>query len=65
MRTFAEWLKENMNEEMPKGKINDSWFAERDLPMVVGCTCCGATMTLPSAMVDDDDYVLCHECAGE
>lgn len=64
MRTFAEYLREELNEEMPYGEINGSWFAERGLPMIVSCTCCGATMALPSAMINDDDYVYCRDCAG-
>jgi hypothetical protein len=33
------------------------------LPMVVSCTCCGMTMALPSAMVDDDGTIYCSSCA--
>ena len=50
---------------MPEGTINGAWFAEHDLPMIVSCTCCGMTMALPSAYVDEDGYTYCSGCAGE
>ena len=50
---------------MPEGTINGGWFAEHDLPMIVSCTCCGMTMALPSAYVDEDGYTYCSGCAGE
>ena len=65
MKTFAEWLKENSNEEMPKGNINGNWFAERGLPMIVHCTCCETTMALPSAYIDDEGYTYCSNCKGD
>lgn len=65
MKKFAEWLKTECNEEMPEGNINGSWFAERGLPMIVSCTCCGMTMALPSAYVDEDNECFCSSCAGE
>lgn len=63
MKTFAEWLKENYNEDLPTGSVNGTWFAERGLPMVVRCACCYTTMALPSAMVDEDGGTLCSSCA--
>ena len=63
MKTFAEWLKENFNEELPSGEINGRWFAERGLPMIVSCACCDMTMALPSAMIDEDGYTVCSSCA--
>jgi hypothetical protein len=50
---------------MPKGQINGEWFAENDLPMVVSCTCCGSTMILPSALIDEEGHCYCSSCAGE
>lgn len=64
MIKFADWLKENCNEELPKGKVNGVWFAERGLPMVVSCASCGMTMALPSAYIAEDTACLCHNCAG-
>lgn len=64
MKTAEQYLKEKMNIEMPKGEINSKWFADNGLPMVVSCTCCGSTMALPSAMVDEDGQVYCSQCAG-
>ena len=63
LRTAETWILEEMGVEMPKGNINGAWFAENQLPMVVECACCGTTMMLPSAMVDDDGFVFCRTCA--
>lgn len=65
MKTFAEWLKEAYGEDLPKGNINGNWFSDRGLPMIVNCTCCGSTMALPSAYVDDEDYTYCSNCKGD
>ena len=65
MKTFTEWLKDNYNEEMPKGDINAKWFIERDLPMIVHCSCCDMTMVLPNAYIDDDGYTYCSSCKGD
>lgn len=63
MRTAETYLKEELNIEMPKGEINGSWFAENRLPMIVECSCCGMTMALPSAMIDEDGCIYCPNCA--
>jgi hypothetical protein len=65
LRTAERYIFEEMGVEMPKDNIPGSWFAENALPMVVSCTCCGMTMALPSAMVDDDGTIYCSSCAGE
>ena len=65
MKSFAQWLKENHNEEMPKGNIDANWFAERGLPMVVSCKCCHMRVALPNAFVDDMNYVYCSDCEGD
>ena len=64
MKTIEQYLKEKRGIEMPKGEINGTWFAENGLPMVVSCTCCGMTMALPSALIDDEGYIYCASCAG-
>lgn len=64
MKTFEQWLNDNFNESMPAGSVNAEWFVNRNLPMIVECTCCTMTMALPSAMIDDDDYIYCSTCAG-
>lgn len=64
MKTMREWLKENLGIEMPEGNINGSWFAENNLPMIVECSCCGMTMALPSAYVENG-YIYCGNCKGE
>ena len=63
IRTAETYIFEEMGVEMPKGNIPGSWFAENALPMVVECTCCGLTMALPSALVDDDGTIYCSSCA--
>ena len=65
MMTAREWLKVEYGIDMPEGNINGAWFAVNNLPMIVECTCCGSTMALPSAMIDDNDIVYCTACAGE
>lgn len=66
MKSFFEWYKETSGgHEVPKGEINGEWFTERGLPMIVECTCCGATLALPAAYIDDDNYTFCSTCAGE
>ncbi len=65
MKTAEQYLKDEMNIEMPKGEINGKWFAENGLPMIVECTCCGMTMALPSAMIDEEGRIFCSQCAEE
>ena len=57
-------IEEYLGIEFPKGLIKGSWFAEHNLPIIVSCTCCGATMALPFALVDEDGYPYCRSCAG-
>lgn len=63
MRTAERYIFEEMGVEMPKDNIPGSWFAENALPMIVSCTCCGMTMALPSAMINDDGACFCSSCA--
>lgn len=65
MKTFAQWLKDSYNMEMPKGTVNASWFVENGLPMIVECSCCTMTMPLPSAFIDDDNCIYCSDCKGD
>ena len=65
MRTAEKYIFEEMGIEMPKGKIDESWFLGNDFPMIVECSCCGTTMALPSAMVDDNGMIYCPSCADE
>ena len=65
MKKFADWFESNSGEKMPSGTINGSWFAKRGLPMIVECCCCCSTMSLPSAYIDEDDYIYCPTCAGD
>ena len=65
MRTFKEWYKEVSGKEISDTTIhNGNWFAAEGLPMVVSCTCCGSTLLLPGAYLDDKDYIYCPSCAG-
>ena len=63
MKTAQQYILEEFNIKFPDGNINGSWFAENNLPMIVQCSCCCTTMTLPSAMVDDNGAVYCSSCA--
>lgn len=65
MKTAKEWVKENRGIEIPAGEVDMEWFIENKLPMVVSCSCCGTTMVLLSAMVDDDGYICCGSCAEQ
>jgi len=62
LRTAEIWILEEMGVEIPQGDINGTWFAENQLPMIVECSCCGTTMVLPSAMIDDEGYIYCRHC---
>lgn len=62
MRTVKQYILEEMDIEMPEGEISGRWFVENNLPMIVHCTCCGMTMALPSAMVDDEGKIFCNSC---
>ena len=61
---FAQWLKANKGIELPQGD-DASWFKEHNLPMIASCICCGMTMPVWVAYVDEDDHVYCADCAGE
>lgn len=39
-------------------------FAELGLPLVVQCRNCTMTMALPSAVLDDENFTYCADCAG-
>lgn len=64
MRSFADYIKEELDLEMPKGNVPGSWFADNRIPMVVRCCCCDMTMTSPSAWIDDEGYTYCGDCAN-
>lgn len=66
MKTFHQWYKEVSGKDISEQKIfSGEWFAERGLPMIVECTCCRATMALPTAFIDEEDYLYCSTCADE
>lgn len=65
MKTFRNFIEEDLGLEMPHDSIPGSWFTENGLPMIVACTCCGMTMAAPSALIDDDGQCYCSSCAGE
>ena len=64
VRTAKQWIKEELNIEMPNGNIGGEWFANNNLPMIVQCTCCEMTMALPSAMINDAGIIFCQNCVG-
>ena len=63
MRSFTDYIKQEMGLEMPKGNILGDWFFENRIPMIVRCCCCDMTMASPSAWVDDEGYTYCADCA--
>lgn len=65
MKTFKEWFEETYEEKLPTGTINGQWFFDRNLPMIVECACCTTTMSLPSALIDDEGYTYCSSCGGD
>ena len=41
-------------------------YRDKNLPpMVVECKCCGMTLILPQAHLDEDGYVYCPSCWDE
>ncbi len=65
MKTARKWLEDEFKIEVPHGTVNGSWFIKHDLPMVVECCCCCSTMSLFSAMIDEDGNIYCSSCAGD
>lgn len=65
MKTFQQFIEDNYDVKFPKGNVPGSWFSENGFPMVVKCCCCEMTMASPSALIDDDGYTYCVNCAEE
>lgn len=63
MRAARDYIKEELGIELPEGSIRGDWFMDNGLPMIVECTSCGMTMSLPCAMIDDDGHCYCSSCA--
>lgn len=64
MKTAKNYIREDLGIDYPDSKtINGSWFVENYLPMIVECSCCGMTMTLLSAMIDEEGCIYCSSCA--
>jgi len=63
MQTFEQWIK-TKGIELPQGDIDAGWFEKHNLPMIVSCICCGMTMPIWVAYIDEDDLVYCADCAG-
>lgn len=64
MKDFVSWFKEKSGEEVPDVH-NGKWYIDRDLPMIVSCTCCESTLLLAGAYLDDEGYIYCPSCKGE
>lgn len=63
-RTSRQWIKEELNVEMPMDCIEGKWFIDNNLPMIAKCTCCEAIMILPNALINDEGEIFCQDCAG-
>ena len=61
-RTAKQYLKDEMDIDLPDGIVNGTWFAKHHLPKMVRCTCCDTIMTLPSAKIRDDGTIYCSTC---
>ena len=64
MTTFRNYILSNFGLEVPSPHIPGNWFSENGIPMIVACTCCGMTMSSPSAWIDRDGQCYCSGCAG-
>ena len=62
MKTFRNYILDEFNIETPQGEISGAWFRENGLPMILACTCCGMTMSAPSALIDRTGQVYCSGC---
>ena len=62
MKTFRNYILDEFNIEMPQGEISGAWFSQNGLPMILACTCCGMTMSAPSALIDHNGQVYCSGC---
>lgn len=66
MKTFYQWYKHVTGKDISEQKtFSGEWFTKQGLPMIVECTCCGMTMVLPTAFIDDDSRLYCSTCANE
>ena len=63
-RKARQWIKEELNIEMPMGRIDGKWFIDNNLPMIAKCTCCEAIMILPNALINDEGEIFCQNCVG-
>ena len=64
-KIFEVWWNERHPEDkVPQDVISISWFGDRALPAIVKCSECAMTMALPSAIITDGGFTLCHSCAG-
>ena len=63
MKSFKQYVEEELKVKMPEGNISGAWFYEHSIPMIVRCCCCEMTMASPSAWIEDDGYTYCGECA--
>lgn len=63
MKKFKDWYKEVSGKDFNMDKCQQL-LAMEGLPMIVSCACCKSILLLPSAYLDDKDYVYCPSCAG-
>ncbi len=63
MKSFKDWYKEISGKDFDINTCQQS-LAAVGIPMVVTCTCCKSILLLPSAYLDDENYIYCSSCAG-
>lgn len=65
MQTFEQWLWANKRVRMPKEDVDERWFTDLGIHMVVQCTCCGKNIAPIHAYIDDEGYTYCKNCKGD
>lgn len=63
MKTAERYLSEDLGLDYPKTPVvSGKWFSDNGLPMIVSCTCCGMTMALPNAYINNEGECFCSSC---
>lgn len=52
-------------EKAVEGSVSMGTFLAHNVPMVVACTYCEMTMTLPGSYINENGQIFCRECASQ